>query len=576
MTEAESSTGPVPTVVRPSGLDAQLFDQDAVRAVARLHAFGHEAYLVGGCVRDLLLGHRPKDFDIATSARPPLVKRTFARNCRIIGRRFKLAHLHFEGNKKILEVSTFRRAPEQEQDEDDEEQDLLIVRDNEFGTAEEDAVRRDFTINALFLDPTRDEIIDHVGGLEDIERRMLRTIGDPFVRFREDPVRILRAIKFAGRLELSIESRTATAMSEVAPDLVRAAPPRVLEEILRLLRGGHAFDGLQRMRACGALRAILPTVDEFLHTTDRASRVGFWRALEALDGRAQRAPRTRAPWPPENGVMLGCLFERVVRAAVTAQPDRGAATLAEEIVAPFAAAFRLPKRDAACVKRITALQHRFLDPEPERRWRIDALLSDPFFLPGLELFELVSMADGRALDLVELWKARYAQRFGRGHGERRPQAPAAPRPPAERAPVHERTAPATRPEPRVKQQGPSSRERHREERAAREKASRERREDKRKRREDKRNEKLNRKRAEQVEAIEPTPVDVSAFDVELDPRRVPTFGTIVDAEKKKPRRAGPVPGASDDNYRPPPPPGGDAPPLPPPPGPAERGPFGDW
>ncbi|MBI5852478.1 MAG: poly(A) polymerase, partial [Planctomycetes bacterium] len=274
----------------PSGLDTRLLDQDAVRAIVRLQSFGHEAYLVGGCVRDLLLGHRPKDFDIATSARPPAVKRTFPRNSRIIGRRFKLAHLHFDGNRKILEVSTFRRPPEQGEDDGDDE-DLLITRDNEFGTAEQDAVRRDFTINALFLDPNRDELIDHVGGLDDIERGMLRTIGDPFVRFREDPVRILRAIKFAGRLGLSIEERTATAMRDVAPDLVRAAPPRVLEEILRLLRGGHAFDAIERMRDCGALRAILPVVDGFLDSASRDDRLMFWRTLEALDGRARRAAR---------------------------------------------------------------------------------------------------------------------------------------------------------------------------------------------------------------------------------------------------------------------------------------------
>ncbi|MCB1940167.1 MAG: polynucleotide adenylyltransferase PcnB, partial [Rhodocyclaceae bacterium] len=218
--------------------------------VTRLIDRGFEAYLVGGCVRDLLLDRTPKDYDIATEARPPQVKRTFPRNCRIIGRRFKLAHLHFHGNTKILECSTFRRTP-QERSEDAADEDLLITHDNEFGTAEEDALRRDFTVNALFLDPTQDKIVDHVNGLADIEAKVIRTIGDPRVRFREDPVRILRAAKFAGRLGFTIEQETLAAMAETAQDLTRAAPPRVLEEILRLLRSGHALDSFQLLRDVG-------------------------------------------------------------------------------------------------------------------------------------------------------------------------------------------------------------------------------------------------------------------------------------------------------------------------------------
>lgn len=583
----------------PSGLDTRLLDQDAVRAIVRLQSFGHEAYLVGGCVRDLLLGHRPKDFDIATSARPPAVKRTFPRNSRIIGRRFKLAHLHFDGNRKILEVSTFRRPPEQGEDEGDDE-DLLITRDNEFGTAEQDAVRRDFTINALFLDPNRDELIDHVGGLDDIERGMLRTIGDPFVRFREDPVRILRAIKFAGRLGLSIEERTATAMRDVAPDLVRAAPPRVLEEILRLLRGGHAFDAIERMRDCGALRAIMPVVDRFLDSASRDDRLMFWRTLEALDGRARRAARNgNASWPPENGVMLGCVFESVVRAASRRAPERSASTIAEEVIAPFAASFRLPKREAGCVKRICAVQHRFQDAEGDRRWRIESMLDDPFFGAAVELFELTSIAAGRPLEAVDTWRGRPR----RGHGpepiahetgEREPERAAAGEPSfgdrrkkrrrrgrdrergpeRERAPQGERSPDRERVQERAsappRERAPDRKPDARAEKArARAERMRE--------RQQRRDEKAELKRKEKVETIEPPALDLSAFDVELDPRRVPTFGTIVEPEKRKakPRRG---PSSQDDSYRPPPPPGSDLPgaPPPPPPEPQDRDSFGDW
>ena len=166
-------------------------DPDALKVLYRLKSHGFTAYLVGGGVRDLLLGRKPKDFDIATSAHPQAVKRLF-RNCFIIGRRFRLCHVRF--GKKVVEVSTFRRLAEAQQGE------TLIVRDNTFGTPEEDAFRRDFTVNALFYDIATFSVIDYVAGLEDLQQRLIRTIGDPATRFREDPVRMLRAVALAARL----------------------------------------------------------------------------------------------------------------------------------------------------------------------------------------------------------------------------------------------------------------------------------------------------------------------------------------------------------------------------------------
>ncbi|MBZ5639263.1 MAG: hypothetical protein LAO51_10990, partial [Acidobacteriia bacterium] len=170
-------------------------DQDAVRILQRLTRFDHAAYLVGGCVRDLLLGRRPKDFDIGTSATPRQIKRLFS-NCRIIGRRFRLAHVYFQ-NGKIIEVATFRAydGDEAEGGAEPGRKDLLIREDNVFGSVEEDALRRDFTINALLYDVGSCNVLDHADGLSDLRRRLVRTIGDPEVRFREDPIRILRAIK---------------------------------------------------------------------------------------------------------------------------------------------------------------------------------------------------------------------------------------------------------------------------------------------------------------------------------------------------------------------------------------------
>jgi len=231
-------------------LDRAAIDPDADRVVRKLTRAGHKAYLVGGCVRDLLVAKTPKDFDVATSATPNEIKATF-RNCRIIGRRFRLAHVFF--GSKIIETSTFRANP---RDEDDH--DLLIRRDNVFGTETEDARRRDFTINGLFYDVEREEVIDHVGGLADLDLKLVRTIGDPDIRFQEDPVRILRAIKFAARLDFGFEPGTWRALLRWRGEISKCAPPRLLEEIHRLMRGGAARRSFELMVETGVLAVLSP------------------------------------------------------------------------------------------------------------------------------------------------------------------------------------------------------------------------------------------------------------------------------------------------------------------------------
>src|SRR5215831_10900758 len=231
-------------------------DPDATKVIRRLHRYGFTAYLVGGCVRDLLLGRRPKDFDVATSGTPNEIKDLF-RNCRIIGRRFRLAHIFF--GQKIIETSTFRTNPREGVSEEEfASEELLIRRDNVFGTAEEDARRRDFTINGLFYDLQTDQVIDYVAGQPDLEQRLVRTIGDPEIRFREDPVRILRAIKFAARLDFTIEPLTYQAILAHRGEIPKCAPPRILEELYRLLRGGAARRSVELLRETGVLRVLVP------------------------------------------------------------------------------------------------------------------------------------------------------------------------------------------------------------------------------------------------------------------------------------------------------------------------------
>ena len=209
----------LPQPVHEPEIPLDRLDPDAVKTVSRLRHMGHQAYLVGGCVRDLLLGRTPKDFDLATSAHPGEVRAVF-RNCRLIGRRFRLAHVYFRGGK-VIEVATFRKNPVDVGEDVPQDGDLLITRDNVFGTAEEDAVRRDFTVNGLFYDVFSGEVIDYVGGRADLEAHRIATIGDPEIRMREDPVRALRAVRFASRLGFTIEPETFAAMRRHAAEIGR-------------------------------------------------------------------------------------------------------------------------------------------------------------------------------------------------------------------------------------------------------------------------------------------------------------------------------------------------------------------
>src|SRR5688500_6165198 len=228
-------------------------DPDALKVLYRLKNHGFVAYLVGGGVRDLLLGRRPKDFDIGTSAHPQQIKKLF-RNCFVIGRRFRLCHVRF--GKKVVEVSCFRKQAEAPEGEG------LIRLDNTFGLPEEDAFRRDFTVNALFYDIATFSVIDYVDGLSDLDARVIRTIGDPAVRFREDPVRMLRAVALAARLGFSIDRDTTEAIRAMRGEIVKSSPARMLDELYKILRQGASRKTFQMLHELGLLAYILPEADE--------------------------------------------------------------------------------------------------------------------------------------------------------------------------------------------------------------------------------------------------------------------------------------------------------------------------
>lgn len=381
----EPSLPPEPGI-HPVAIGNDLIDPDAIKVIRRLVRYGHEAYLVGGAARDLLLGRKPKDFDVATSARPQEVRRLF-RNCRVIGRRFRLAHILFSGGK-IIEVATFRRDPNQQfevigGDEDeperlvpthdheaDDDQDLLIRYDNVFGEPHEDAIRRDFTINGLFYDIERSEVIDYVGGMYDLQNRIVRTIGPPDVRFREDPVRILRAIKFAARCDLGIEPDLYDAMVDHRAELQRAARPRLLEEVLRLMRGGAAHRSLFLAWETGVLSEVLPEVASYLDDEAPGAEL-TWGRLAALD-RRHRAGRL-----PSDPVLLGALLLGPVEEWIEGVKDPSAAF--EEFVEEISQRLSLPRRMKDRLRCITTAQRRL------RTGRLGVLPRRDFFPDAVDL-----------------------------------------------------------------------------------------------------------------------------------------------------------------------------------------------
>ncbi len=240
-------------------INRDLVSHGALRVTEGLQAAGFKAFVVGGAVRDLLLGRQPKDFDVATDATPEEVKRVF-RRARIIGRRFRLVHVMF--GEETVEVSTFRRAVEADEAETDAHG--RILRDNEFGDQEQDAARRDFTANALFYDPATGEIFDYHHGYEDICAKSLRMIGEPEVRYREDPVRMLRAVRLSAKLGMHLDAATAEPIARMKNLLANVPQARMFDEMLKLLLSGHAWECVKKLRSMGLHHGMLPMLDVIL------------------------------------------------------------------------------------------------------------------------------------------------------------------------------------------------------------------------------------------------------------------------------------------------------------------------
>jgi poly(A) polymerase len=385
--------------------------ENVLKVLYRLHRSGHRAYLCGGSVRDLLMTRTPKDFDVATDAHPMEIRRLF-RNSRIIGRRFRLVHIMFQD--MIVEVSTFRREPEGRP----EVADLLVTDDNTFGSPLQDARRRDFTINGLFYNIADFSVIDYVGGLEDLQHRRIRVIGDPDVRFREDPVRMMRAIEFASRLEFEIEPMTWEGIRTHRNEILKASPPRVSEEILELLRRGWSRGAIRLMVDSGLLLPLLPEVYGSL-THGKADY--FWKMLEVLDRTVQANRKV------SDAVLLSVLLlPYVIEQLETEDQARehrmriGELVLfIREAIQPICQRTALAAGTRHQIEQALETLWRLLEPPADKRaqWRF---LYREHFEDAMALLELFSLSSGRYVEQLRQWQA-FSVRAKRGDEEQAPR-----------------------------------------------------------------------------------------------------------------------------------------------------------
>jgi poly(A) polymerase len=372
---------------------------NALRVLYKLREGGFAAYLVGGAVRDLLIGGHPKDFDVATDATPEQVKALF-RNCRLIGRRFRLAHVIF--GREIIEVATFRANVDDGSGDRETHEEGRLLRDNVYGTVEDDAVRRDFTANALYYAIEDFSVRDYVGGYEDVQARVLRLIGDPEARYREDPVRMLRAARLAAKLDFSIEPASAAPLPELASLLAGAAPARLFDECLKMFLTGHAEKSFLTLEKHGLLPGLLPETARALATNrSGALRSMVLQALRNTDIRiAEDKPVTPAflfaalLWPAYCRE-IAVLQKAGVDTAVAQQRAADRVTLhqAERIA--------LPRRFSLPMQEIWLLQPRFAQ---RLRKRVFRLLAHPRFRAAFDFLELRLAATPEVADDVAFWR----------------------------------------------------------------------------------------------------------------------------------------------------------------------------
>jgi poly(A) polymerase len=372
--------------------------KNAVKVLYRLNKSGYEAYLVGGGVRDLLLGREPKDFDVATNALPEEVKEVFS-NCRLIGRRFRLAHVHF--GREIIEVATFRSNRESVQDGDRQVENGMILRDNVYGTLEEDAQRRDFTINALYYNVDNFSVVDFADGISDLKQGVIRLLGDVESRYREDPVRLLRAVRFAAKLGFVIETQTEEPIARLAPLLEDVPSARLYEEILKLFLGGAALESFEKLRHYELFGQLFPATEEALSHEDHEFPITF--VNRGMGNTDERLRQGKSVTPAFLFAVL--LWEPVRLRAESLQakgehPLEALQSAASEVLTEQSRRVSIPKRFSYPMRDIWQMQARFLQRQGKRPQR---LLTHPKFRAAYDFLLLRSESGEVERELADWW-----------------------------------------------------------------------------------------------------------------------------------------------------------------------------
>ncbi|MFA5662886.1 polynucleotide adenylyltransferase PcnB [Castellaniella sp.] len=429
---AGQPSGPLRLSHSQHGIDRRLVSRHAIKVCEVLQQQGYDAYVVGGAVRDLIIGLAPKDFDVATNATPAQIRPLF-RRARIIGRRFQLVHVVF--GQEIIETSTFRAPSATGQPTDEHGR---ILRDNEFGTHEEDAARRDFTINALYYDPLKEEVIDFHHGVADLKNRVVRIIGDPETRYREDPVRMLRAMRFKAKLGARIDPATEAPITRLAPLIAHVPASRLFDETLKLLSCGHAMDCLRELQRAGLTRNLIPIIEQVLAEDRDAAFVEM--ALSRTDARV-RAGKAVSP-----GFLFAALLWRPVhrrwqeQVAHGVQRNEALINAADAVMEEQLQALAIQRRHQADMRDIWLMQARFERATLRTIWR---MVEQPRFRAAVDFLQL--RAEAREVDsvlaqwwmdlanssheqrtqMIEAWQAGHAggRKAGSGTSARRRRRP---------------------------------------------------------------------------------------------------------------------------------------------------------
>ena len=389
-----SSAAPLRVPRTKHQLARAAISQGALKTCDGLREAGFEAYVVGGAVRDLLLGIEPKDFDVATDARPEQVKPLF-RRALLIGRRFRLVHVML--GQETVEVSTFRAADPETAEKNEHGR---VLRDNAFGSQEEDARRRDFTVNALYFDPATEEIVDYHGGLADLRKRVLRMIGDPETRFREDPVRMLRAVRLGAKLGLTLDPSSRAPIKQLAPLLEMVPPARLFDEMLKLLLSGYASACLRQLREDGLHHGLLPLLDVILEQP-----LGERFVTLAL---AQTDERVRTDRPVSPAFLFAALLWNEVLTAWKARQGRGEHPLPalesamDDVLNAQCEKLAITRKLTATMREVWSMQPRFEHRSGQRPVR---LIESPRFRMGYDFLALRAASGEVSADLEAWWRA---------------------------------------------------------------------------------------------------------------------------------------------------------------------------